>query len=168
MSHNNKLSLRALLVAALLFFTAAPAAAQTQLVGTGRGDYLAPNGVNVHSFTYYLTQSSNGTVHGFALWRLSNSLILWRIDSVATNGATQAFAGPIVAVAGTPPASFAVGVTAFTAVEDNGFASADRTVGLSAVPAALGNPTIQQIQQVLGPPPPGTYRSLLNGNIWIR
>lgn len=167
MIHETKSVLSMIFTVAFLSFATAPAESQTPLAGFGHGSYLNASGQNTLHFTYFLAQRRNGTVRGYAVWRGPNSIIGWRVDSVMMIGATQAFAGPIAWVLGTPPAGYEVGVTAFTAVNDFGRGSADQIASLSVVPSQLGNPSIQQIIAFTGPPPPAAFRPLLAGNIWI-
>jgi len=156
------------LSAVLLSFAAAPAApsapSHNQLVSRGHGSYLAFNQQVVLDFTYVVRGEENGTVEGFAIWRGPNSVTIWQVSSFTFVGEALVFAGPIIKVIGTPPPGHAVGLTAFTAVKDNG--SADETASLSVVPPQFGNPTVQQIIALIGPPP--AYLPLLSGSIWIR
>ena len=158
----------ALLAAVLLAFSPAPARAQTGLVAAGHGSFLAFNGVDTLRFTFAVTGQIDGPTHGFAVWRGPNSVILWQVTSSTFLGQAVAFAGPIVAIVGTPPPGFAVGVTAFTAAQDNGPGSTDGTSSLSVVPAMFGNPTIQQIVALLAGGPPPVFLPLLSGNIWTQ
>lgn len=181
---------------AIALTTAAPVQAQVGLVGVASGSYrglTAPN--PVLRFSYLVFGYGNGSADGLAIWRGPDSTIVWRVTSVMsvefTPGTTsQAFAGPIVAIFGTPPPGFAVGATAYTASNDDpdGTASLDvvpppalvlaqltALIGSTAaaqVMAQVGNlSTIQQIVLLaqLVPFIPGpTFTPLLDGNIWIR
>lgn len=165
---------KSLLTVALttLFFAAAPAEAQG-LVGIGAGSYDSPsNPGNVSRFSYFLTDRGNGEAGGLAVWVFPAATFVVRVSSFASyewDGIRSlAFAGTIVAIFGTPRGGATVGQTAFTAMRDNGRGSSDATVGFTVVPAQFGNPTIQQIIAINGPPPPQAWRPLLSGNIWTR
>lgn len=165
------LSIRSVLLAAFssvfLLLAPAPAQAQGQFVSAGHGTYLAADQTTVLEFTYVVRVSPNGSVQGFAAWRGPDSITIWRVDSAMFIDETLAFAGQIVSVFGSPPPGQVVGGTVFTAFKDNGPASVDETLSLSAVPPEFGNPTIQQIIALIGAPPPQAYRPLLTGNVWI-
>lgn len=156
----------AALSAVALAFPAAPSAqAHTQIVAAGHGTYEALTGPQILEFTFLVKQTSDGSTKGLAVWRGPDSVTVWQVSSSMQLGDTVLFAGEIVWTAGTPPPGHQVGITAFTAVNDNGPGPADEIASLSVVPAAFGNPTIQEIVAFLGPPPPSVFRTLLTGNI---
>lgn len=181
MLRQSKFLMSAAALSAALFFAAAPAHAQ-RLVGTGHGSYKALNSTKILHFSYFVKDEGHGAASGFAIWRGPDSIVLWRVTSVMTmpGTATQAFAGPILAVIGTPPKGYKVGATAYTASNDNGRGKIDETASLSVVPPISSLPftvppqfgTLTTIQQIIGlltllklPP---VFRPLLRGNIWIR
>lgn len=177
-------TLAALSVGAL-FLAAAPAQAQG-LVSIGSGSYTSPsNPLQTSRFSYFVTERGNGAAEGLAIWVFPNATFVVRVTSVGffelTPGTTSlAFAGPIVAIFGTPPGPAAVGNTAYSAFNDNGCNAADETAGFSVVPPLSTIPPVPPqygnlttIQQLVGyftfyhfPPP--VWAPLLRGNIWIR
>lgn len=158
----------AALSAAFLLLAPAPTQAQVGLVGTGHGTYLAANGQDTLTFTFFVAEGPGGSAHGYAIWSGPNSVVLWRATSFMFFEGALGFAGPIVATIGTPPPGYVIGVTAFTGFRDNGFHAVDETLSLSVVPPQFGHPTIQQILALLGPPPPGAWRPLVTGGVWTR
>lgn len=182
----------AALSAAALFFAAAPAEAQG-LVSIGRGSYKSPNNPEQTShFAYYLSERRTGKVRGYAIWFFPKSTIVVRVTSYGffkltpnSDKESLAFAGPIVAVFGTPSGPNAVvGRTAYSAFNDNpdetaGFSVAPRPADLLAppfnfpgVPPFLGDlTTIQQLfklLQILGPFGTPRWAPLTRGNVWVR
>ena len=155
----------AALSAVALAFPAAQSA-QAQIVAAGHGTYEALSAPIVLEFTFLVKQTSDGSTQGMAVWKGPESVTVWNVSSSMQLGDTVLFAGEIVATLGNPPPGHVVGVTAFTAVKDNGPGFSDETASLSVVPAAFGNPTIQEIVAFIGPPPPANFRTLLTGNIY--
>ncbi|HEX6812765.1 MAG TPA: hypothetical protein VF384_14160 [Planctomycetota bacterium] len=82
-------------------------------------------------------------------------------------GESVVFAGEVIADIGNDP-NVQIGQTVFTAVNDNGPGVADDIASLSVVPASFGNPTIQQIVAVIGPPTAQSFTPVLSGDVWIR
>jgi len=163
----------ALATLAAAFLLAAPALAQSQpeALVIGYGTYLSANQQDINNFSYVMRQHGDGSASGFAVWQASGTYMLIELTSSMFVGNAIAMAGQFRVVAGNPPPpelGIVVGATAYFAVKDLGAGSADRTTGLSAVPAQFGNPTIQQIVGFGGGPPPEAFRPLLSGNIWIR
>jgi len=177
----------AALSAAVLFLAAAPAEAQG-LVSVGRGSYKSPAAGTISHFGYYLTKRRSGAVHGHAVWVFPEATIVVRVTSYGFfklphgTGTTTAlgFAGPIVAVYGTPRGPNAVvGRTAFSAFNDNGRRAADDTVGFSVAPLPSQIPpplrplagdltSIHQIAKLLPFFPPPVWAPLLRGNVFTR
>jgi hypothetical protein len=184
------------LSAAVLFLATAPAAAQG-LVSIGSGSYTSPSEGTTSRFSYYLTDRGNGAAQGYAIWLFPNSAIAVEVTSfgfLQPLPTSLSFAGPIVAVLGTPPSSNAVvGRTAYTAFNDNGHHAADETVGFDVAPlpsdplvqflvgqfpplaGQIGDlTTIQQIAALgqflarIGQLPPPPWTTLLRGDVWIR
>jgi hypothetical protein len=155
----------AALSAAALAFPAA-SSAQAQIVAVGHGTYEAFTQPSILEFTFLVKQTSNGSTQGLAVWKGPESVTVWNVSSAMKIDDTVLFAGEILWTLGTPPPGQEVGVTAFTAVKDNGPGFTDETASLSVVPAAFGNPTIQEIVAFIGPPPPAGFRTLLTGNIF--
>ena len=146
-------AITALSVAFLLFSAAAPTQAQSAFVTGGHGRYVAFNQVDTLRFNFFVAAQAGGAAQGYALWRGPDSIILWQVTSAMTLGQTVAFAGPVVWTHGSPPPGYVVGAQAFTAVNDNGPGSADDIASISVLPQSYGNPTIQQIIAIAGPPP---------------
>lgn len=177
-------SVFAALSAAVLFFAAAPAAAQCGISAFGHGTYFSPTSQNTPSFTFFLTERHNGSVQGFAIWRGASSTIFFELSSAMylppPYAGSLAAAGRILCIIGTPgpglPAT--VGATAFFAVNDNGGNGPDENSGLSVIPSPFPVPippqfgnltTIQQITAFGQATNRSiTWRPLLSGNIRIR
>ena len=178
--------LTATLATALSFFAAAPAQAQG-LVSIGAGSYISPsNPTQTSSFAHFIYEGWNGSVHGHAIWFFPDATIVVNVTSYAyhefTPGTTSlVFAGAISAIYGTPNGPLAtIGRTAYVAVNDNGYGTADETSGLSLlpplsalppVPPQFGNlTTVQQLLgffQFYGFPPPN-FAALVSGSIRVR
>lgn len=150
-----------------LFFTAAPAQAQTGVVAVGHGTYQSPTTPNVTAFTFTVREANDGSTDGLVVVHAPTAIILATPTSHMRIGGSLLFAGEIFAILGSDP-NLQVGQTAFAAVNDNGPGSTDGITGFGVIPLAFGNPTIQQIVAILGPPPPQDFRPLLSGNIWVR
>jgi hypothetical protein len=187
MKLTNRTAVHAVLSAALLLGAAAPAPAQG-IVSIGKGSYKSPsNPEQTSHFRYYLTDRGNGAARGYAIWFFPKSTIVVRVTSFGFFNLKHpptglvpslAFAGPIVAVFGTPSGPNAVvGRTAFSAFIDNGRRVADETAGFSVAPLPSQVPpipgigdltTIQQLALLLPLSPPPLWASLVRGNVWIR
>jgi hypothetical protein len=154
------------LATACLFGALAPANAQTTLIGAGAGAYVAQN-QQTHLFAFTVSQRANGTVKGHILVLEPATQGLVRVDVTS-----WVYVGNTLAAAGTvtmsinAPAMFAVGNTAFFAVNSNTGAP-DQFAGLGNVPPQFGSLTIQQIIALIGPPPPQNFAPLLFGCIRI-
>lgn len=185
MKPTSRTVLHAALTAAFLFVATATAPAQG-LVSLGRGSYASPaDPQTVSQFSYFLTDRGNGAAHGYAIWSFPATTIVVRVTSfgffdLPQGGGTTtalAFAGPIVAVLGTPTNPNAVvGRTVFTVFDDDG-RHADQTIGLNHAPLPSQVPpipgigdltTIQQIALLLPFFPPPVWTPLLAGDVWIR
>ena len=161
-------ALAALSAAALLVPAATPATAHGGAVAAGHGTYLAADQTTTLGFTFVVHEAHDGSIQGYALWKGPLSTTLWEVSSLMHVGEMVLFAGEIVGTTGTPPPGHAVGVTAATAVHDNGPGFMDDIASISVVPPEFGNPTIQQLVALFGPPPPQAFRPLLSGNIWTQ
>lgn len=159
-------ALALLSAAVFLFPAAAPAQAETQIVAAGHGTYEALTSPSILEFTFLVKQTGNGSTQGLAIWHGPNSYIVWSVTSAMYIDETVLFAGEIVWILGTPPPGYSVGITAFTAVNDNGPGFTDEIASISVVPPEFGNPTIQAIVAFIGAPPAAAFRTLLSGNIW--
>jgi hypothetical protein len=162
-----KSMLTTVLTTTLLCLAAAPAQAQTGLVSVGAGTYQAFTAPVIVNFMFLVRETGNGGTQGLAVFRGPTGVVFWNVTSHMHIGNAVLFAGEVVLILGTDP-NVHVGQTAFTAVIDNGHGSADEIASLSLVPPQFGNPTIQQIVGLIGPPTPSSFTPVLSGNILVR
>ncbi len=162
--------LSAALSTMLVLSAGASAKAQAGPVTIGHGTFQAFTQPAVIDFTFVVAEAPSGSTRGFAMFggfAGPGSLLVMRVSSHMRIGATALFAGEVLVNIGNDP-HVQVGQTAFTAVNDNGCGNADEIASLSLVPLPYGNPTIQQIVGLIGPPTPASFTPVLSGNIWAR
>ncbi|HEX5052248.1 MAG TPA: hypothetical protein VFZ65_10780 [Planctomycetota bacterium] len=166
MTSLRKLTSHLALSAACLLGIAAPNHAQTTPIGAGAGAFVAANQAT-HVFVFSIVERADGTVRGrvLVLEPATHGFVSVELSSYMYVGTTLAAAGTITAALNAPP-QYPVGGTAFFAVNDNTGAP-DGFAGLGAVPPQFGSLTVQQIINLIGPPPPQAFAPLLAGNVWI-
>lgn len=150
-----------------LTLAAAPASAQAGVVSVGHGSYQSFTTPEVVPFVFIVREANDGSTHGFVIVRRPTAIIMATPTSHMRIGGSLLFAGEVFAILGNDP-NIQVGQTAFTAVNDNGRGSTDQIAGFGVIPLTFGNPTIQQIVGLIGPPTPASFTPLLTGDIWVR
>jgi len=158
----------ATLAVAFLLGTASPSDAQASPLLRGHGTYLGQNQV-LKQFAFSVNQLPGNQVQGRAIniETASSGFFQMDVTSIMSLGNAVGVAGPITMAVHTPP-QFAVGATAFFVVQDNGDGSlVPDAFALGVAPLFLGDLTIQEIIQLIGPPPPQAFAPVLTGDIRI-
>ncbi len=157
------------LAAVLLLAGATPVAAQAAPLGNGGGVILGQD-QEIQLFAFHCLQLPDGSITGVVVIAepATRGFLRVELSSATAFGDMLAVAGEITAAVNTPP-QFGVGQTMFLVFDDNGHGrTAPDQLARGVVPLAFGNPTIQQILALVGPPPPSAFTPVLRGDIRIR
>lgn len=159
-----KLVAYATLLAVTLVGAASPSQAQAQAIGNGHGAVDAPSGPI--TITFSVVELPNGTINGHGILHFPDlgGHVRFEVTSYTFVDGALLMAGPVTKAKNAPPNYF-IGATQVLAVEDNGNGGPlpDKSAGVVGPPSL----TIQQIVELIGPPPPQAYQPLQSGNLTI-